>query len=128
MDPISIIVTALIAGAAAGGQEAVSAGVRDAYVAIRNRLSRDDGDAAAADEAARDRDVAALEVAVRRAGVADDAEVQALAQRLRETVPADAVTRAEHDVETARGIDLRHAQGVQINRDGGQGTQYNRFG
>ncbi|MEV4126934.1 hypothetical protein [Nocardia sp. NPDC049707] len=123
MDPITVIVTALIAGAAAGGQEAASAAVRDAYLAIRSRISRGGGDAEAtvaieANEAEPGGDVAAIEAAVTRALVVDDVELRAWAARLLAAVPSAHVDRAQSR------IDLSYAKGVQVGDDN---TQHNTF-
>lgn len=112
MDPLTIIVTALIAGAAAGGQDAASALVRDAYSALRRRVVGDGQDesvltAIEANESTAGADRAAIEAAVVRADIVDDAEVQELAQRVLEVAPSKQVFN-----------DLRHAQGVQAG-DGG---------
>lgn len=40
MDPVSVIVAALVAGIAAGGQGAAEKAVKDAYGALRARLTR----------------------------------------------------------------------------------------
>ncbi|MEU1523982.1 hypothetical protein ABZ413_17455 [Nocardia rhamnosiphila] len=112
MDPFTIIVTALVAGAAAGGQDAASAAVRDAYMALRRRISGDgvEGElteALEANESSPGGDRAALEAAVRRNGVDTDSQAQLLAQRLLQAVPTKHVFN-----------DLRHAQGVHAG-DGG---------
>ncbi|WP_216918253.1 hypothetical protein [Nocardia noduli] len=112
MDPFTIIVAALIAGAAAGGQDAASAVVRDAYAALRRRIIGDGRDGAVlagieANESAAGGERAAVEAAVLRAEVVEDAEVRVLAQRVLEVAPSKQVFN-----------DLRHAQGVQAG-DGG---------
>ncbi|WP_033247444.1 RIP homotypic interaction motif-containing protein [Nocardia carnea] len=121
MDPMTIV-TALIAGAAAGGQEAASAAVRDAYLALRNRISGGGGDARAAieaNEAAPGGDIAALDSVVRRSRVVDDAAQRESAERLLSVAPTEYV-------EYARGhINLSHSQGVQV---GHYNTQHNTFG
>ncbi|MGY2112907.1 hypothetical protein ACW9HR_03210 [Nocardia gipuzkoensis] len=123
VDPFTVIVTALIAGAAAGGQDAASETVRDAYRAIRRRISRGDADAQAraaleANETSPGSDVAALEAAVVRAGGVDDSQLQALAAQLLRALPTAETDRARHH------IDLRHAKGVQL---GDNNTQNNTF-
>lgn len=111
MDPLTLIVTALIAGAAAGGQDAASSAVRDAYGALRRRISGDGAnpDITAAiqeSESIDGGDRAALEAAVRRAEADGDSEVRVLAQRVLDSVPKQVFN------------DLRYAQGVHIG-DGG---------
>ncbi|NKY37436.1 hypothetical protein HGA13_30860 [Nocardia speluncae] len=112
MDPFTLIVTALLTGAAAGGQEAASAAVRDAYGALRRRISGDGADvevtaALEANESCAGSDRAVVEAAVRRARADDDVEGQVLAQRVLDAVPSKQVFN-----------DLRHAQGVHAG-DGG---------
>ncbi|MFE7745964.1 hypothetical protein [Nocardia sp. NPDC057455] len=124
MDPFTVIVTALIAGAAAGGQDAASATVRDVYQAIRRRISRggDDAEARAAleaNEATPGSNVAALEAAVVRAGGAGDSELQALAAHLLNALPDSATDHAQ------RHIDLRQAR-VAV-QSGDNNTQTNTF-
>lgn len=40
MEPVTLIAAALAAGAAAGGQDAAQSAVKDAYTALRDRLTR----------------------------------------------------------------------------------------
>lgn len=123
MDPITVIVTALIAGAAAGGSDAAAAAVRDAYAAIRNRLSQAGRDAETtaaieANEAAPGENVAAIEAAVTRTGLGSDQEAGAAASRLLANLSSDRIEQAKSL------IDLSHAQGVQV---GDHNTQNNTF-
>ncbi|WP_157978730.1 hypothetical protein [Nocardia aurea] len=124
MDPLTVIITALIAGAAAGGQDAASATVREVYQAIRRRVSRggDDPDvrtALEANEATPGGNVAALEAAIARIGGANDSELQTLAAQLLSALPHSEADRARHLV------DLRHAQ-VAV-QSGDNNTQNNTF-
>jgi predicted negative regulator of RcsB-dependent stress response len=124
VDPFTVITTALIAGAAAGGQDAASATVRDVYQAIRRRISRsgDDSQARAAleaNEATPGGNVAALEAAVISAVGGGDSELQALAAQLLKALPIAEIDRARHV------IDLRHAQ-VAV-QSGDNNTQNNTF-
>ncbi|WP_024799482.1 hypothetical protein [Nocardia sp. BMG51109] len=124
MDPLTVITTALIVGAAAGGQDAATAAVRDAYTALRDRLTGGGDDSGAvevieANEAAPGGNVAELEDALRHHRSVGDSELRSAAETLLSELPSDRV-------EAARArIDLRHAQGVQI---GDHGTQHNTFG
>ncbi|BCK57509.1 hypothetical protein [Nocardia wallacei] len=124
MDPFTIITTALIAGAAAGGKDAASAAVRDAYAALRERLTSGGDDSAAvavieANEAASGSNIDELEDVLRRHRWAEDDELRSVAETILSQLPSDRV-------EDARSrIDLRQAQGVQI---GDHGTQHNTFG
>lgn len=112
MDPFTIIVTALVAGAAAGGQDAASAMVRDAYATLRRRISGDGTDEVAtaaleSNESSPGGDRAAIEAAVRRAQVSDDSEIEAMARRLLQAMPTKQVFN-----------DLRGAQGVHSGDNG----------
>lgn len=124
MDPITIIVGALIAGAAAGGSEAASAAVRDAYTALRNRIQRAGADsetsiAIETNERDPGSNVAEIEAVIARHRLVEDLQVRAVAEALLEQLPADRVADAKNH------IDLRHAKGVQV---GDRNTQQNRFG
>ncbi|WP_181719595.1 hypothetical protein [Nocardia gipuzkoensis] len=121
MDPITVIVTALVAGAAAGGSDAAAAAVRDAYTAIRNRLSQAGHDTASiieANETAPGENVAAIEAAVRRNGLGDDRDTADAAQRLLAHLPTERIDQARSL------IDLSHARGVQL---GDHNIQNNKF-
>ncbi|GAB2718190.1 hypothetical protein [Nocardia thraciensis] len=124
MDPFTVIATALVAGAAAGGQDAASAAVRDAYTAIRDRIRHGAAAPEAATatieamEAAPEADVSGIEEALTRAGVVDDDRLRTMANELLSLLPQDQVDRA------ANRIDLRGAQGVQL---GNHNTQHNTF-
>lgn len=123
MDPLTIITTALIAGAAAGGRDAASTAVGDAYAALRDRLtsgSDDSGTVAVieANEAAPGGNVGELEHTVGRRGAVDDDELRSAAEAVLSRLPSDRVDDARSRV------DLRNAQGVQV---GNHGTQHNTF-
>ncbi|WP_024804168.1 hypothetical protein [Nocardia sp. BMG51109] len=124
MDPFTTIITALIAGAAAGGKDAASTTVRDAYSALHDRLTGggDDSGAVAvieANEAAPGGNVGELEDTLRLHRWIGDDELRSVAETIVSQLPSDRV-------EDARSrIDLRHAQGIQI---GDHGTQHNIFG
>ncbi|WP_024805287.1 hypothetical protein [Nocardia sp. BMG51109] len=124
MDLLTTITTALVAGAAAGGQDAAAAAVRDAYTALRDRLTGGGDDSATAvvieaNEAAPGGNIGELEDALRLRGSADGNELRSAAETLLSRLPSDRVNHAR------TSIDLRHAQGVQI---GDHGTQHNSFG
>lgn len=124
MDPFTIITTALIAGAAAGGKDAASAAIRDAYSALRDRLTGGGDDSAAvavieANEATPGGNVGELEDTLRLHRWTGDDELRSVAETLLSQLPSDRVEDAR------RRIDLRHAQGIQI---GDHGTQHNTFG
>lgn len=121
MDPITVIVTALVAGAAAGGADAASMAVRDAYTGIRDRIrvlaSGSDTDVAIeANEAAPGSNVNQVREVLAREGVAGDEQLQITATELLSLLPTEAADEAR-----AR-VDVRGAQGVQL---GNYNTQHN---
>lgn len=123
MDPLTIITTALVAGAAAGGKDAASAAVRDAYKAVCDRIRRSADEQAEsvldANEADPGANVTELGESLTRHGIHEDEEIREAASILLDALPAERVRAAR-----AR-IDLRGAQGVQI---GDRNTQHNSFG
>jgi hypothetical protein len=122
MDPLTVITTALIAGAAAGGTEAASMAVRDAYTALRDRLSGDADSGTItvleANEAAPGSNIGELETTLGERA-ARDQQLQAAAETLLARLPTERVEHARSK------IDLRHARGVQV---GDHNTQHNTFG
>ncbi|GIG92716.1 hypothetical protein [Plantactinospora endophytica] len=129
MDPIAIVVTALVAGAAAGVSGAASSAVQDAYTGlcevVRNRLGSGRGghgrpaeivDAYRSDPVGQhDRMVAALTTA---GADQDRALAEAALRVLALTFPGSADTVARY------AVDLRDARGVYV---GDHGTQHNTF-
>lgn len=130
MEPVSMIVTALIAGAAAGGQETVTQGIKDAYAGLRKALSRRFSERPPGRTALAEVERVAsksgtsseggpwrtvLEGEIVQAGAQDDRDVLTAAARLIELLDASGMTR----------VDLRGAQGVQV---GDHNTQTNTFG
>lgn len=96
--------------------------VRDAYVALRDRLSGGGADSAAltvieTNEAAPGSNIAELEATLERRGVLNDDEVRA-AEALLMRLPSDEIDHIR------RQVDLRDAQGVQV---GDHNTQHNTF-
>lgn len=124
MDPLTIITAALVAGAAAGGQDAASAAVRDAYTAVRDRIRRSVGEDLAesvldTNESDPGSNIAELSETLTRHGIDENTTVGEAAAALLAALPADQVRDAR-----AR-IDLREARGVQF---GNYNTQHNSFG
>ncbi|MFI9531645.1 hypothetical protein ACIG56_00235 [Nocardia fusca] len=108
---MTVITTALIAGAAAGGTEAASMAVRDAYTALRDRL-RGGADARTitvieANEASPGSNIGELETALGERAVRDR-ELQEAAETMLTRLPSDRVDHARNRIV------LSHAQGVQI--------------
>lgn len=128
MDPVSLIVAALVAGVAAGTKDVAGAAVKDAYHAlkdlVRRRLEAAKDPAAtavaptallAAHEQRPETWRAPMEEALRAGGAADDADLVAAAQGLLRLADPEGAQRGKYTV------DLRGAQGVQVG-DGGTMT------
>ena len=124
MDPVSLLVTALAAGAAKGVGETASAAVRDAYQELKARVaSRFAGHAPkelvlAEHEKQPDTWRAPLTEAINESGLASDSAVLDLAERLMALLD-EAGTRAGK-----YNVDASGAQGVQI---GDHNQQANTF-
>jgi hypothetical protein len=128
MEPVSVILAALLAGVAAGGKDVTSAAVKDAYAGLKSLLNRcfrrQPEPVAAKQEAVLteheiDPDTWAkpLEKALRDAGADQDSEILAAARQL--------LAQADPAGTAAGTYDLRGAIGVQA---GGIGnTQTNSF-
>jgi RIP homotypic interaction motif len=125
MDPVSLIVTALAAGAASAVQDGASGAVKEAYArlrdAVRGRLrGRPDGELVLArHEDAPDTWRGPLAGELSAAGAGNDAGLAAAARVLLELVDA-AGSRAGKYAVTVTG-----SQGVQV---GNGNTQTNTFG
>jgi predicted RNA-binding Zn ribbon-like protein len=125
VDPVSLIVAALAAGAVAGAQNTATDAVKDAYTGlkelVRRRLSgRESGQAALArHEADLPEEGAALEAELIEVKAADEASVVAAAQRLMALLDPTGSRAGKYTV------DLRGAQGVQA---GDHNVQTNTFG
>jgi hypothetical protein len=122
MDPISLIVAALAAGAAAATKATVEAGVKDAYEGLKRLILRRYRDVDVAPVAKRPQSEAkrtSLAEDLETAGAAGDAELLETAQRLLEAV-------REHDAAAgaAIGIDLEdvHAQFLKASDVSSAGT------
>ena len=125
MDPVTLIVTALAAGAASALQDGTSAAVKDAYMrlraAVRNRLAgRPDGELVLArHEAAPQTWQAPLTEELSESGAGDDAGLTAAAQALMELLDAAGSKAGKYAVVVSG------SQGVQV---GDRNTQTNTFG
>jgi hypothetical protein len=121
MDPITLIVTALAAGAALGVQDTASAMVRDAYASlkalVRRRLGGDPGTemVLARHEQAPETWQAPLKAELARTGADEDADLIAAAKALLDLV-------GEAGKYT---VDVRGAQGVQIGDHNRQDNVFN---
>ena len=125
MDPVTLIVTALAAGAASGLQDGASAAVRDAYARVmalvkKRFANRPKGELVLAEhQAAPQTRDAPLAVELSAAGAESDADLVAAAQALMNLVD-EAGSRAGKYAVT-----VRDSQGVQV---GDHNTQTNTFG
>jgi len=124
MDPITLIVTALAAGAAAGFRQSASTAVMDAYEGlkglVRKRFAgRRDGDLVLARHAeSPEAWEAPLAAELAAAGAENDTDLVAAAQAVMKLVD-EAGSRAGRYV-----VDVRGSQGVQI---GDYNVQHNTF-
>jgi hypothetical protein len=125
MDPVTLIVTALAAGAASALQDGASATVKDAYTRLKTLVmkrfaSRPKGELVLAEhEAAPQTWEAPLAAELSAAGAEGDADLVAAAQALMRLVD-EAGSRSGKYVLT-----IRDSQGVQV---GDHNTQTNTFG
>jgi hypothetical protein len=124
VDPVSVIATALAAGAAAGVQDTASAAVKDAYARLRGLVGRwlagkPDAEVVLGRHAdAPQTWQAPLEALLADAEVARDPEVVEAAQALLALVDQAGARAGKYRV------DLRGAQGVQV---GDGNVQSNTF-
>jgi hypothetical protein len=125
MDPITLIVTALAAGAASGVKDTASSAVRDAYASlkalVRKRLAgMPIGELVLAEhESAPGKWRDPLLAQLGEAGANRDADLVGAAQELMRLIDAAGSRAGKYTV------DVRGAQGVQV---GDQNTQHNIFG
>lgn len=124
MDPITLIVTALAAGAALGVKDAASAAVKDAYSGLKALVKKRFSDRPTAElvlakhEDAPQTWQAPLEAELTEAGADRDAELIAAAKALMALVD-EAGSRAGK-----YSVDVHGAQGVQV---GDHNAQHNVF-
>jgi hypothetical protein len=125
MDPITLIVTALAAGAASGVRDTASSAVKDAYANLKALLrkrfaGRQAGELVLAEhEKAPETWREPLALQLGEAGAGRDADLVAAAQELMRLVDAAGSRAGKYTV------DVRGAQGVQV---GDHGVQHNVFG
>jgi hypothetical protein len=124
MDPVTLVTTALAAGAGSGLKGAASSVVTDAYQAVKNLArkklaNRPSGQVALVEyENAPETWRAPLAAELREACAGDDAELIKAAQLLMSLLDHAGSNSGKYTV------DSRGSQGVQI---GDHGTQYNTF-
>jgi hypothetical protein len=125
MDPITLILTALTAGAALGISDAASSAIKDAYAGLKALVRKRLGGGPDAElvlakhEQAPETWRAPLMAELGEAGAGHDADLVAAAEALMRLVD-EAGARAGKYADDVRG-----AQGVQI---GDRNTQHNVFG
>jgi hypothetical protein len=123
VDPVSLIVAALAAGAVAGAQNTATDAVKDAYTGlkelVRRRLSgRTSGETALARHEDEPQQSGALEAELVAAGARDDAAMVDAAQRVMALLDPAGEQAGKYMV------DLRGAQGTQV---GNHNVQTNTF-
>ena len=125
MDPITLIVTALVAGAALGAQDTVSAMVKDAYAGLKALVKKRLGGGPGAElvlaehERAPETWQAPLMAELAKAGADGDRDLIAAAQALLDLL-------GEADGRTGKYVvDVRGAQGVQIGDHNRQDNVFN---
>lgn len=124
MDPITLIVTALAAGAALGVQDTASAMIKDAYVSLRDlvrrRLGSDPGAelVLARHDQAPETWQAPLMAELARSGAEGDDDLIAAAKTLLDLV-------SEAGGAGKYTVDMRGAQGVQVGDHNRQDNVFN---
>jgi hypothetical protein len=112
MDPLTSVVTALAAGAAAALQSTVEQGVKDGYAAlkglIQRKYARVDVDQLEANPRSKSRR-GVVEEGLKAAGADQDAELLQQAQVLLE-----AIQRQAPEAATAIGVDLKDIEGASL--------------
>jgi hypothetical protein len=125
MDPVTLIVTALAAGAVLGLRDTASAAVKDAYASLKSLVSRrlggrQDGDLVLARHAESPETwEGPLAAELTAAGAGSDRDLIAAAQALMRLADEAGYKSRKYDV------DARGSQGVQV---GDHNTQHNAFG
>jgi hypothetical protein len=125
MDPVTLIVAALTAGAATGLQDTVSDAVKDAYRSLKALVSkrlagRRDGELVLARyQEAPHTWAAPLTAELTEAGAAGDASLVAAAQALMKLIDESGSRAGKYAVQ------IQGSQGVQV---GDHNTQTNTFG
>jgi uncharacterized membrane protein YdcZ (DUF606 family) len=125
MDPVTLIVTALAAGAASALQDGASAAVKDAYAQVkalvtRRFAGRPKGELVLAEhEAAPQTWQAPLAAELSAAGADGDADLVVAAQILMSLIDDEAGSRSGK-----YAVSVRDSQGVQV---GDHATQTNTF-
>lgn len=112
MDPVSLIITALVAGAAAGIGDSATDAVKEAYSVLKRKLKGAfAGDAAAEvalDQHAEDPETwkAPLEKALKSHGAGEDEAVLEAARRLVELQDPEGAASGIYDLRGAKGVSI----------------------
>jgi hypothetical protein len=124
MDPVTLIVAALTAGAATGVGDTVSTAIKDSYQTLKRLVAARFSGRRAAEVALEEHEAdphtwrEPLARALEASGAAADADVLAVAQQLLTSIDAAGSRAGKYT------IDLRGAQGVQT---GDHNVQLNQF-
>jgi hypothetical protein len=124
MDPVTLVVAALTAGAASGAREAATTAVKDAYQGLKRLVSARFVGRRAAEIALTEHEAdpetwrAPLATELIRTAAVDDPRVIEAAQRLMALLDEAGSKAGKYSV------DLRGAQGAQV---GDHNTQHNKF-
>lgn len=116
MDPISLIIAALVAGAAAGAKDTASSAVKDAYEGLKGLIRRRFGGDQAAEAELRKAeetpvgDHSALSARLEAAGAADDAELLRAAQEVLKQAGKYNIS-----IKDSKGISVGDHQTVTMN-------------
>lgn len=109
MDPVSLIIAAITAGAAAALKDTASAAIKDAYSGLRLLVKRRLGGGATADaevegvERQPRPDASPLKAQLEAAGAADDAELLRAARALLEKVDPEGTRAGKYNVTVTGG-------------------------
>lgn len=104
VDPVSLIVTALVAGVAAGGKDAVSSLVKDAYAGLKalvvRRVAAQPAGQAAVEEHEKDPETwrAPVTKALAESGAATDDELLAAARRVLELTDPEGTAAGSYTI------------------------------
>jgi hypothetical protein len=125
VEPVTLIGSALAAGALKGAGESATTAVKDAYIAIRTAMAARFAERHASANVLADHEVdpdtyeRSLAETIQETGAAEDPRILELAQALMRLMDQDGTLAGKYTV------DVRWGKGVQV---GDHGTQHNTFG
>jgi hypothetical protein len=125
MDPITLIVAALVAGGSEAVKETASKAVKDAYDGLKHLIQRrfhgnEAGEVALAKHAEKPEVwEPALREELENSGAADDAELVRAAQALVEQVNSERVARGEQTIVVGGTVNVGRRGMIQAGRDVG---------